>query len=105
MRAPAHHSAVAVRKGAPDLPGPAQPYRPVSPHNEPVPRAEKLAGLLRTAGLDRLARLSWRGLLIFNYPRIGRPGEHDDPDLFSATVEDLDAQVALLAARFEIVAA
>jgi peptidoglycan/xylan/chitin deacetylase (PgdA/CDA1 family) len=71
----------------------------------PVPRAEMLAGLLSTAGLDRLARLSWRGLLIFNYHRIGRPGEHDDPDLFSATVEDLDAQVGLLAARFEIVAA
>jgi peptidoglycan/xylan/chitin deacetylase (PgdA/CDA1 family) len=70
-----------------------------------VSRAERLAGLLCTAGLDRLARLSWRGLLIFNYHRIGRPGEHDDPDLFSATVEDLDRQVALLAARFEIVPA
>lgn len=64
-----------------------------------------LAGLLCTAGLDRLARLSWRGLLIFNYHRVGRPGERDDPDLFSTTVEDLDRQVGLLAARFEIVAA
>jgi peptidoglycan/xylan/chitin deacetylase (PgdA/CDA1 family) len=70
-----------------------------------VSRAEKLAGLLCTAGLDRLARLSWRGLLIFNYHRIGRPGEHDDPDLFSATAEDLDAQVGLLKDRFEIVPA
>jgi peptidoglycan/xylan/chitin deacetylase (PgdA/CDA1 family) len=68
-------------------------------------RTEKLAALLCTAGLDRLARLSWRGLLIFNYHRIGRPGDFDDPDLFSATVEDLDTQVGLLADRFEIVAA
>jgi peptidoglycan/xylan/chitin deacetylase (PgdA/CDA1 family) len=68
-------------------------------------RTETLAGLVCTAGLDRLARLSWRGLLIFNYHRIGRPGELDDPDLFSATVEDLDRQVGLLADRFEIVAA
>ncbi|HZG92351.1 MAG TPA: polysaccharide deacetylase family protein [Pseudonocardia sp.] len=68
-------------------------------------RTEKLAGLVRTAGLDRLARLSWRGLLIFNYHRIGRPGEFDDPDLFSATQDDLDRQVGLLADRFEIVPA
>jgi peptidoglycan/xylan/chitin deacetylase (PgdA/CDA1 family) len=68
-------------------------------------RTEKLAALVCTAGLDRLARLSWRGLLIFNYHRIGRPGELDDPDLFSATVEELDRQVGLLADRFEVVPA
>src|SRR5688572_4952026 len=68
-------------------------------------RAEMLAGLVCTAGLDRLARLSWRGLLIFNYHRIGRPGEFDDPDLFSCPVEELDRQVGLLADRFEIVPA
>lgn len=68
-------------------------------------RTEQLARLLCTARLDRLARLSWRGLLILNYHRIGVPGEYDDPDLFSATVEQFDRQVALLADRFEIVAA
>jgi peptidoglycan/xylan/chitin deacetylase (PgdA/CDA1 family) len=64
-----------------------------------------LARALCTGGLDRLARLSWRGLLVFNYHRIGVPGEFDDPDLFSGTVDDLDAQVALLADRFEVVPA
>jgi len=64
-----------------------------------------LARLLCTGGLDRLARLSWRGLLILNYHRIGLPGPGDDPDLYSATAEDLDVQVRLLAERFELVPA
>lgn len=68
-------------------------------------RTEQLARLLCTGGLDRLARLSWRGLLILNYHRIGVPGEFDDPDLFSATVEGFDQQIGLLADRFEIVPA
>lgn len=68
-------------------------------------RTDQAARLLCTTGLDRLARLSWRGLLILNYHRIGSPREHDDPDLFSATVEAFDEQVRLLADRFEIVPA
>jgi peptidoglycan/xylan/chitin deacetylase (PgdA/CDA1 family) len=68
-------------------------------------RTERLAALLHTAGLDRLARLSWRGLLVLNYHRIGRPGPDDDPDLFSATPDGLDEQVRRLAARFEVVPA
>lgn len=61
--------------------------------------------MLCTTGLDRLARMSWRGLLILNYHRIGSPGEFDDPDLFSATIEDFDRHVRLLADRFDIVGA
>lgn len=68
-------------------------------------RTSSLAKLICTGGLDRLARMSWRGLLVFNYHRIGVPDEYDDPDLFSATVEDLAEQVSLLANRFEIVPA
>ncbi len=70
-----------------------------------VSRTERFARLLCTSRLDRLARLSWRGLLILNYHRIGAPGEFDDPDMFSATVDEFDQQVALLAGRFEIVPA
>jgi peptidoglycan/xylan/chitin deacetylase (PgdA/CDA1 family) len=68
-------------------------------------RTTMLARLLARSGLDRLARLSWRGLLILNYHRIGVPGELDDPDLFSATPEGFDVQVRMLARRFEIVPA
>jgi peptidoglycan/xylan/chitin deacetylase (PgdA/CDA1 family) len=71
----------------------------------PVSRTAQLARLICTGNFDRIARLSWRGLLIFNYHRIGVPGEFDDPDLFSCTQEELDVQVGLLADRFEIVEA
>jgi peptidoglycan/xylan/chitin deacetylase (PgdA/CDA1 family) len=68
-------------------------------------RRERMARLLFRTGLDRLARLSWRGLLVLNYHRIGIPGVADDPDLFSCTVDEFDQHVALLAERFEIVPA
>jgi peptidoglycan/xylan/chitin deacetylase (PgdA/CDA1 family) len=55
--------------------------------------------------LDRIARFSWRGLLILNYHRIGVPGPQDDPDLFSATLDGLEEHIKLLATRFEIVPA
>lgn len=71
----------------------------------PMSRTEQFARLLCTSHLDRLARLSWRGLLILNYHRIGVPDEFDDPDLFSATADEFDQQVALLADRFEIIPA
>lgn len=64
-----------------------------------------LGRLLSSTGLDRLARLSWRGVLILNYHRIGTPSERDDPDLFSVTADDFDRHVRLLADRFQIVAA
>ncbi len=64
-----------------------------------------MATMLNRSGLDRLARLSWRGLLVLNYHRIGRPGEADDPDLFSCTADEFDVHVASLADRFDIVAA
>jgi peptidoglycan/xylan/chitin deacetylase (PgdA/CDA1 family) len=70
-----------------------------------VSRTEKMARLLSIGVLDQLARLSWRGLLVFNYHRVGSPTDRDDPDLFSATLEDFDEHVRLLGGRFEIVAA
>jgi peptidoglycan/xylan/chitin deacetylase (PgdA/CDA1 family) len=68
-------------------------------------RTERLVGLMRVTRLDRLARLTWRGLLVLTYHRIGEPTDTDDPDLFSATAEDLDRHVELLADRVEIVPA
>jgi peptidoglycan/xylan/chitin deacetylase (PgdA/CDA1 family) len=45
-----------------------------------------------------LARLAWSGLLVLNYHRIARDGEAPAGNpLWSATVEQLDAQVAYLA--------
>jgi peptidoglycan/xylan/chitin deacetylase (PgdA/CDA1 family) len=66
---------------------------------------ERVSRLVRVTGLDRLARLTWRGLLVLNYHRIGEPTDTDDPDLFSGTVDDLDQHLALLADRVEIVPA
>jgi peptidoglycan/xylan/chitin deacetylase (PgdA/CDA1 family) len=68
-------------------------------------RTDQLATLLQRTRLDRLARLSWRGLLVLNYHRFGRPSDADDPDLYSCTPEDFAEQVRLLADRFEIVPA
>lgn len=70
---------------------------------------DKLQFLAR--GLDALAgeRITslarWRGLLIFNYHRIGDPrGEtHGDRALYSATQDDFAEQVAFLARHFDIV--
>src|SRR4051812_2773576 len=68
-------------------------------------RTDQLATILQRTRLDRLARLSWRGLLVLNYHRFGRPSDADDPDLYSCTPEDFAEQVRLLADRFEIVPA
>lgn len=68
-------------------------------------RTEQAARLLRLTRLDALARRTWSGLLIFNYHRFGRPGAQDDPDLYSATLDDFATHVAELADRFEIVPA
>lgn len=46
----------------------------------------------------------WRGLLVLNYHRIGTPdGSPFDWDLWSASAEDFDAQVALLTREFDII--
>jgi len=48
----------------------------------------------------------WRGLLVLNYHRIGAPdGSPFDWDLWSASAEDFDAQVALVAREFDVVGA
>jgi peptidoglycan/xylan/chitin deacetylase (PgdA/CDA1 family) len=53
----------------------------------------------------RLARLgAWHGLLVLNYHRITRHGEAPVGNpLWSATVEELDAQVAFLARHAEVI--
>jgi peptidoglycan/xylan/chitin deacetylase (PgdA/CDA1 family) len=68
-------------------------------------RTGQLAKLLTTTRLDRLAKLSWRGLLVLNYHRFGRASEADDPDLYSCTPEEFEQHVKLLSDRFEIVPA
>lgn len=68
-------------------------------------RTAQLATLLHRTRLDRVAALSWRGLLVLNYHRLGRATEAEDPDLYSCTPEEFAEHVALLADRFEIVAA
>src|SRR3954453_6510858 len=64
------------------------------------------AAALERSGLGALLRLApgWRGLVVLNYHRIGTPGETPlDRDLWNATVEDFDAQVALLTRNFDVV--
>lgn len=68
-------------------------------------RRERVARLLCGSGLDVLARLSWRGTLVLNFHRIGTPAGDEDPDLYSCTLEELDAYVGALTDRFEIVPA
>ncbi|MBX3437913.1 MAG: polysaccharide deacetylase family protein [Planctomycetaceae bacterium] len=57
-------------------------------------------------GLHALSRHLplWRGLLVFNYHRIGTPaGSPFDWELWSATAEDFDAQVAHLVRDFDVI--
>jgi peptidoglycan/xylan/chitin deacetylase (PgdA/CDA1 family) len=64
------------------------------------------AAALERSGLGALLRLApgWRGLVVLNYHRIGTPGETPlDRDLWNATVEDFDAQVAFLTRNFDVV--
>ncbi|MDT0353502.1 polysaccharide deacetylase family protein [Pseudonocardia charpentierae] len=67
--------------------------------------AQKVAAVALRSGLDRLVQHSWKGVLIFNYHRIGTPTTCDDPDLYSCSVDDFERHVALLSSRFEIVPA
>lgn len=61
--------------------------------------------LSATGGLRLLESLpTWNGLLVLNYHRIGRPdGSLFDHDLWSATQEDFDQQVRLLASGFDVI--
>ena len=64
------------------------------------------AAALERSGLGALLRLApaWRGLVVLNYHRIGTPGDSPlDRDLWNASVEDFDAQVAFLARNFDVV--
>lgn len=46
----------------------------------------------------------WRGVLILNYHRIGYPQKSDfDRNLWSATPEDFDAQLAILQRSFDVI--
>ena len=73
----------------------------------PRPRkVERAAALLERTRLGRLARRLplWRGVLVLNYHRMGDVTATPlDPGLFSATADELDAQLELLARNFEIV--
>ena len=69
-------------------------------------RADALAGALDRTGLGSVLRRipAWRGVLVLTYHRIGEPtGEHDHLGLFSATQEQLDAQLAHLARTVDVV--
>jgi peptidoglycan/xylan/chitin deacetylase (PgdA/CDA1 family) len=58
------------------------------------------------AGLARLVDLArgWKGLLVLNYHRVGRPGESlFDNDIWSATAEDFDQQVRFVKKNFDVI--
>jgi peptidoglycan/xylan/chitin deacetylase (PgdA/CDA1 family) len=64
------------------------------------------AQALNTTGCSRLLQLapSWRGLLVLNYHRIGQASHSPlDRDLWSATVEDFDRQIATIVRNFDVV--
>lgn len=69
-------------------------------------KRELLARALRHSGLDRLLSLTvsrWKGLLVFNYHRVGCPGNSCfDHALWSATQEQFEQQVRFLKRNFQI---
>lgn len=69
-------------------------------------KRELLARTLRSCGIQRLLTSleSWRGLLVFNYHRIGSPDNSlFDHDLWSATAEDFARQLRFLADNFRVI--
>jgi peptidoglycan/xylan/chitin deacetylase (PgdA/CDA1 family) len=69
-------------------------------------RAEALAGAIARTGLGAaLQRVpTWRGVLVLTYHRIGSPGgDVHDPALWSATQEQLDAQLRYLARHADVI--
>src|SRR3954447_6223259 len=69
----------------------------------------RAARLIDRTGLGRVLRRlgTWRGALVLTYHRMYRPGAspHAEPRLWSATQEELDAQLSLLAREFDVVPA
>jgi peptidoglycan/xylan/chitin deacetylase (PgdA/CDA1 family) len=68
---------------------------------------ERAARLLEATGALRLAARAsrWSGVLVLAYHRIGQRSEATGAqDVYSVTQEELDAQLRLLAERFELIA-
>jgi O-antigen/teichoic acid export membrane protein/peptidoglycan/xylan/chitin deacetylase (PgdA/CDA1 family) len=70
-----------------------------------VGRADALAGVIERTPLGAaLARVpAWRGVLVLTYHRIGSPDGGHDASLWSATGEQLDAQLRFLARHVDVV--
>ena len=69
-------------------------------------KRELAARTLDVTGCGRLLRATsaWQGLLTLNYHRIGDPGQSPfDRNLWSASEEDFDQQVSLLAKGFDVI--
>jgi peptidoglycan/xylan/chitin deacetylase (PgdA/CDA1 family) len=72
----------------------------------PSGKRNLLANVLQGTGANfLLARTPvWHGLTVFNYHRIGEPGDSPfDPGLFSATAEQFAAQVRFLTRNFDVI--
>lgn len=69
-------------------------------------KRELLSQVLDTTGFNRILQLArtWRGLLVLNYHRIGRPGDSlFERGLWSATEEDFNRQVEYLTRHFDVI--
>lgn len=69
-------------------------------------KKDLLAETLEFSGVSRVLRAtgSWRGLVVLNYHRIGRPEESPlDRGVFSATVAAFDAQVCWLKRQCDVI--
>jgi peptidoglycan/xylan/chitin deacetylase (PgdA/CDA1 family) len=79
----------------------------VSPSDTPPERSrgERVARALgRPIVRNILSRFSaWRGVLVLNYHRIGDHADPWDRSLWSASAEELDAQLAMLADQAEVI--
>jgi len=72
----------------------------------PPGKRNLLANVLQGSGANYLLARApvWQGLTVFNYHRIGEPGDSPfDPGLFSATAEEFAAQVRYLTRNFEVI--
>lgn len=69
-------------------------------------RREQAARILEQSGLGRLLRgaLAWRGLLVLTYHRVGDGSRSGlDRDLWSASVESLDAHMRIVRQHFDVI--
>lgn len=69
-------------------------------------KRDLLARTLDVTGSGRVLRSlrTWNGVLVLNYHRIGRPdGSLFDHQLWSASAEDFERQVAFLAKNFDVI--